>query len=311
MPLALPGLQDRIGAVIYDRTVRAGPPSTVEPDSSPLISCLMVTRNRPRQAALAVECFARQTHQNRELVIVDGGEPGKSRDDLAATVAAYRARGLRLNLVHEPQGDRVLGEMRNIAVSAASGAYVATWDDDDLSDPLRLELQYQALRHAGAVASFLGKAIVWAPRRRLLGVARFGRWENTMVCAKAALPGYPAMSVGEDVAVGDRLAGAARIVVLEQPRLYLHVQHGSNASNEHAFRTMWTHVERDLSGADYDDVLLELADRMPVAAYRGLVQEPPTPQPVEAPETRDKVRVVTDPGLRERILERLRSGPVR
>ena len=54
------------------------------PQSSDIfVSCLMVTRNRFRQAQVAVECFLRQTFEQRELVVLDGSEEVSFRDWLA------------------------------------------------------------------------------------------------------------------------------------------------------------------------------------------------------------------------------------
>jgi len=40
-----------------------------------LISCIMATRNRPRLFAQALRCFNRQRYPERELIVVDDGEP--------------------------------------------------------------------------------------------------------------------------------------------------------------------------------------------------------------------------------------------
>ena len=50
----------------------------------PLVSCLMITRNRLRQAQFAVDSFRRQTWRRTELLILDTTES----DELAVWVAA-------------------------------------------------------------------------------------------------------------------------------------------------------------------------------------------------------------------------------
>ena len=40
----------------------------------PLITCAMVTRNRPLLAHRAIHCFMNQTYANKELLILDDGD---------------------------------------------------------------------------------------------------------------------------------------------------------------------------------------------------------------------------------------------
>lgn len=306
MGAAIPPLGARISATILDCCRPAGPRPLEEPDSSPLISCLMVTRDRPEQAALAIECFTRQSYPVRELLILDGSETEADRDRLAGVVERALESGAKITLSHQPQTGRTLGELRNLGVERASGAYVATWDDDDLSDPSRLQLQHQALRRAGASACLLHRAMLWAPNRRLLGAARLQRWDNTMLCAKGALPSHPPISVGEDTAVVDELMASSRVVLLDHPRLYVSVFHGANTTGDTALAVLWSQVDHSLEGAGYDAMLAELADRVPIAAYRKLVDEPATAQPPAKPAA-GAARLLADSRLRERVLEMVRA----
>ena len=108
------------------------------PIASGLVSCLMVTRDRYPFARLAIEAFRRQTHAERELVVVQDGtdtrlvEEIKQADD--PTIRAFRAPAVGLSL----------GALRNLAVAAARGPFVCQWDDDDLYDPDRIAAQ---MRH--------------------------------------------------------------------------------------------------------------------------------------------------------------------
>jgi hypothetical protein len=47
---------------------------SVSESGLPLISCLMVTKNRVDLAKCAIQCFLNQTYAHRELVIIDDGE---------------------------------------------------------------------------------------------------------------------------------------------------------------------------------------------------------------------------------------------
>jgi len=101
-----------------------------------LVSCVMVTANRPRLVPVAVRCFLDQTYADRELVVIDDGDvsireylPSDSR------IRYFRAR-------RGPDGEALsIGRLRNIGADMANGDYIAHWDDDDLSDPIRIHEQ--------------------------------------------------------------------------------------------------------------------------------------------------------------------------
>lgn len=102
----------------------------------PLVSCVMPTANRPAFARAAIKMFAEQTYPNCELVIVDDGKlPSFT---APPTNARYMvARGLDL------------GSKRNLCCALARGEVIATWDDDDLYAPDRIEKQVAELLRTG------------------------------------------------------------------------------------------------------------------------------------------------------------------
>ena len=96
---------------------------------TPLISCLLVTRDRPAFVALAARWYSRQTWPRRELIVVDG--------------SAHPAPVTCEHYLHAPGVG--LGARRNLAVRHARGDILATWDDDDWFAPERLEIQVRPL----------------------------------------------------------------------------------------------------------------------------------------------------------------------
>ncbi len=198
------------------RNVKAG---HLEPDfrwdsgEVPLVSCLMVTSDRPRHAERAIECFIAQSYPNRELVVIDGSES----DQLQQGVEAIRIRKIKLH--REPAAGRSMGELRNLAVRKASGQYVCIWDDDDLYDPDRLSVQMSAIKSLGADACFLARLQLWWPARRILALSFRRTWEGSMICAKDKMPLYPDLHKAEDQSIPYRLWRSQRVVMLDEPRL--------------------------------------------------------------------------------------------
>ena len=108
--------------------------------SEPLVSCLMVTRNRAALAARAVRCFAAQSWGRRELVIVDDGT-----EDYAPMLAPWLSAGHAIRYHRlPPDPARTLGAARNVSLELAQGDFVVQWDDDEWCHPDRLAVQMAA-----------------------------------------------------------------------------------------------------------------------------------------------------------------------
>lgn len=289
-----PKLPDRVTAVVSNGSAAppAGSAATAEDvGGPPLISCLMVTKGgdggRTGMLALAIDSFARQSWQNKELVIVcdaatrDGDGPEAPLDALDAMIRAAGRTDIRLVRVDGP--GRALGELRNIAVDSAKGRYVCQWDDDDLYDPMRLEVQHMALARTGAHACLLGRWMIWWPGRQKLAVSCERYWEGSLLCEKAVMPRYPHLRRGEDTPLVDQLRQTVRVVRLDMPRLYTYVVHGANTFATDHFDEHWQVATSRFTGDRYESVLREMAKRLPIDAVRRQAAEISGPGPASQP----------------------------
>lgn len=222
----------------------------------PLVSCLMVTRERQQMAERAIRCFQAQTYAARELVVVDDGPD----DGLAGHVAALADPQIRL--VRLPDEGKVLGELRQLSVAHARGTFVAQWDDDDLSDPERLEVQMAAITQLDADMCVLARERLWWPERELLALSVRRLWESSMVCAKSALPHYQALRRGEDTPVVEHVYLHGRVALLDTPELYTYVIHGGNTFDEQHFTWHVQAATKIISGADYLMQVARMAERL-------------------------------------------------
>lgn len=92
--------------------------------TTPLVSCIMPTANRPEFVPIAIRRFLEQDYPRKELVVVDDGR--QSVEELVPDhpdIYYYRH-----------PGGVSLGEKRNFAVRNSRGNYVLHWDDDDWTD---------------------------------------------------------------------------------------------------------------------------------------------------------------------------------
>ena len=91
----------------------------------PLVSCVLVTRDRPDFFRQALRCFLEQDHPNKELVVVDDGEQPVG--DLCSGVAGVTYVRLARPT---PTGSKL-----NIGIDAARGDILQKLDDDDFYAP--------------------------------------------------------------------------------------------------------------------------------------------------------------------------------
>jgi glycosyltransferase involved in cell wall biosynthesis len=172
------------------------------------VSCLCITQpGREAMLAEARAAFDAQTYSFKELVVVIDTKDG-----------------------------RTLGDLRNEALDRATGDYVATWDDDDLSHPARLAVQVDAMERHGVPLGFLSLVTL----RCVCGFeatsqARYG-WENTMVADRALIESlglrYPSRDRAEDTAfIGELMKAVPKAVQLQDPALYTYCFHGGNTWN--------------------------------------------------------------------------------
>jgi hypothetical protein len=118
----------------------SAPPSDRVPTPPGLVSYLMTTADRPRQAAFAVRQWELQEQRERELVIVDDGD--SPIEELVA--GCSRITYLR------PAVRSGWAATRNHAAAHAQGEFFAHWDDSGWSSPARITDQLRALAESDA-----------------------------------------------------------------------------------------------------------------------------------------------------------------
>jgi GT2 family glycosyltransferase len=190
------------------------------------------------------------------MVIVDDGEDDALKRWLEST------EDRRITYVRLPPEGKSLGQLRNIAVERATGDFVAQWDDDDLSDPMRLEIQLAAIRALRTDACFLERHRIWWPDRRRLTLSCRRIWESSFVCAKDRLPAYPALRQGEDTPVIAQIVEEGRSAVLDCPQLYTYVFHGANTFAAQHWEAHWLAATESYEGDMYDIMIEQLQDRL-------------------------------------------------
>lgn len=202
------------------------------------VSCLMVTHRRPERARVSIDCYLRQTHPFKELVILCDG-PATYRD-LASHTSTLERPDITIEYVME--GALTLGALRNRAIELASFAYVCQWDDDDLYHPLRLSLQLDAMVAAGGDASLLTDQLLLIEKTRRLywcdwAQPRARRWPpaipNTVLCPRDTPARYPMTGPNsrrseDECFMAGVLATQNAVAIRGLGPAYVYVCHGDN-----------------------------------------------------------------------------------
>jgi glycosyltransferase involved in cell wall biosynthesis len=105
----------------------------------PCVSVIVPTYNRTRFLKLAIDSVFEQTYTDWEIVVGDDGSDEETRQYLR-TIASPRVRIVWLSHSGNPS------LVRNAAVAASSGRYLAFLDSDDAWAPPKLEKQMTALQ---------------------------------------------------------------------------------------------------------------------------------------------------------------------
>jgi GT2 family glycosyltransferase len=112
--------------------------SNAYPMTSPVVSVIIASYNRPEQLREAVDSVFRQTRSDWELLIADDGSADSTRSYLEG-LADPRVRLIWLQHTGKPSS------VRNAAIKHARGRYVALLDSDDRWTPDKLATQLEGL----------------------------------------------------------------------------------------------------------------------------------------------------------------------
>lgn len=193
--------------------------------SSPKVSMVMPTYNRQKYARMAIRCFMQQTYPNVELVIVNDG----ALFPLLETGGKILYIGLK---------DRApTGTKRNIGAEAATGEIIANLDDDDWSNPHRLDDQVQRLLKTGKSVTGYNASILYEEKTGLFykipgGPPYFA--SGTSQCYWKSWwrqHPYPDVSFGEDSVFSRTARLADQLAISEPGKMMVVRRHVGNTSD--------------------------------------------------------------------------------
>ncbi len=203
---------------------------------APLVSCLMVTKNRVALAERAIRCFVAQTYPHTELVIIDDGDQNYS-EMLGRYRDAADIRYLRV----PAKATTYLGDLRNMSLDAARGEYCAQWDDDEWYHPTRLQRQVDALHDQELDAVVLKETLMHVDMPELAHKpyrVDVGKGTPGTILHRRASVRYPNLRRSEDSEFLDELRTHMSVGLVEgaHSHLFIRCYHGGNTWEEEHFR---------------------------------------------------------------------------
>ncbi len=108
--------------------------------STPKVSVILLTHNRHDLLPRALDSILNQTYQNFELIVINDA----SSDNTAEVLENYRVKDKRVRVINNETNQGIVPN-RNKGIFLSTGKYITWQDDDDVSEPTRLEEQVRFL----------------------------------------------------------------------------------------------------------------------------------------------------------------------
>jgi len=118
------------------------------PLATPLVSVIIPAYNAGELLTAAIDSVLIQTYENLEVWIVDDG----STDNTSEVAADFARRFPWIRVLTQPNAG--VGAARNLGIAAATGAYIAPLDADDIWFPDKIRRQVDCLERGGERVGF-------------------------------------------------------------------------------------------------------------------------------------------------------------
>ena len=200
--------------------------------NKPLVSALMLTRNRFSLFKKSVEDFVSQTYEFKELIIVNNGN------------WLYKLRcdrfleGMNAAIKHIKIKHMSIGEMRNVGIENSNGDFMIIFDDDDTHGPSRIEFQLDICLKSNVDATLLKNFVASRNKKDRYMCSMAHGLEGSMLFRKPpSTIKYSDMNQGEDTFFKKSLLdNRYKIIVLDNNHeLYEYRFHGKNTVSKRHF----------------------------------------------------------------------------
>jgi glycosyltransferase involved in cell wall biosynthesis len=195
------------------------------------VSCITVTKNRVPFLKKCIDYFNKQTHENKELVIVYYNTDLETESFLLDFIKHEPISDIKIYKFIEDEG-MYLGAVRNYAISKSTGDWVCIWDDDDYYSKNRITEQLQYCLDNELDGCTLDSIMIYSNKYQDVrnSFSRLEGWEGSLLAKKDKLIPYKNISKCEDTPVLFYLYHNRQFKTLKKPELYVYIFHDANIS---------------------------------------------------------------------------------
>lgn len=131
-------------------------------DATPLVTCVIPTRDRPSLLRRALDSVLNQTYDNIEVIVV----ASPPHEPIRRVLEEYETENQRLKpfyISDEPDAKVGANVARNVGIREASGEYIAFLDDDDVWKPAKIQKQIPYLKYLDSF-SIVSCSLTWVAK---------------------------------------------------------------------------------------------------------------------------------------------------
>lgn len=199
---------------------------TVAPISTSRIHAVMITGKCPERipmARVAAECFLRQTHPDRRLLIINhGAEPLRIQVRTNPGDTYVGCDEVMVSRTELP----TLGDLRNRALDLCMNGLICVWDDDDWMADNYMAIMAAAYQHGHVVLMQRQLRHDLDNNSSYIKKAAEGHAGQALYSANVPYR-YPSLDRHEDSHFVNHFANR-RVMLLNDPGIYIRMCHGHN-----------------------------------------------------------------------------------
>ncbi|ELZ56307.1 MULTISPECIES: glycosyltransferase family 2 protein [unclassified Haloferax] len=208
--------------------------------SSPTVSVIIPTYNRPEKLLRAVNSVLEQTYQDIEIIVINDFPE----QDVSEVLPDYES----VRCIQHKQ-NRGAPVARNNGIQSSNGEFIALLDDDDAWKPQKLEKQIEYIKSASSSVGlvYAGREIIYSDGKKDVEISNNDGWVHQELLKKNFIPSEtpiiraecfdcvglfdPDLPSCQDYDLWLRIAKEYKVGVLEQPLAIAFRDHEDRISN--------------------------------------------------------------------------------
>ena len=119
------------------------------------VSTITITRERVEYLKLCIDYYVKQTHSNKEMLILYYDDDTHTKEYLRGLDNDFVNKHCIRTMNYKIQPNIHLGALRNYLISKSTGDYIIIWDDDDYHAENRIESQLKHILDNNIIANTL------------------------------------------------------------------------------------------------------------------------------------------------------------